>query len=351
MKYATDCKYYKGDEPCTYTKLEGKSCSCEHYAKFGKRILIIKLGEMGDVIRTTPVLIKLKEEYPDSQITWITKTPELLPDLVDVPLKFDAENILFVSEQEFDLLFSFDKDKEACALAKRIKAKEKKGFTLLDNGLCYPMDKDANYKYDLGLDDDFNNKNKKSYPEQIFELAGYKFNKDEHNYLINNKFKRGKKLIGLNTGAGIRWSTRLWREEHWIKLTSKLIENGYGVLLLGGETEHPKNKRIARETNALYLGQHNVETFTALINLCDILVTTVTMALHIAIALNKKIVLFNNVFNKAEFELYGLGKVVEPKVDCLGCYKNSFDEDCPVPNCMDLITVETVLDAIEAIQK
>jgi len=45
----------------------------------------------------------------------------------------------------------------------------------------------------------------------------------------------------------------------------------------------------------------------------------VTMALHIAIALKKQIVLMNNIFNKHEFEMYGRGDIVEPSEPC-DCY-------------------------------
>ena len=38
-----------------------------------KKILIIKLGALGDVIRTMPILIAIKEKYPDSEITWVTR--------------------------------------------------------------------------------------------------------------------------------------------------------------------------------------------------------------------------------------------------------------------------------------
>ena len=36
----------------------------------------------------------------------------------------------------------------------------------------------------------------------------------------------------------------------------------------------------------------------------DLVVTAVTMAMHIALGLGKKLVLFNNIFNPHEFELY-----------------------------------------------
>jgi heptosyltransferase-2 len=61
---------------------------------------------------------------------------------------------------------------------------------------------------------------------------------------------------------------------------------------------------------------------------CDLIVTAVTLALHFAIGLEKKIVLFNNIFNRYEFELYGLGEIIEPNLPCLGCYKSSCDQGC-----------------------
>jgi heptosyltransferase-2 len=117
---------------------------------------------------------------------------------------------------------------------------------------------------------------------------------------------------------------------------------GYGVLLLGGEQEHEKNKEIASFSKASYLGYFPLNDFCGLIDQCNLIVTCVTMALHIAIGLNKKIVLFNNIFNKNEFELYGLGTIVEPDIDCKGCFRQSCDKEC-----MKLITTETVLGKIQ----
>ena len=37
---------------------------CSYYDPVDKKILIIKLGAIGDVIRTTPLLHKLKATYP-----------------------------------------------------------------------------------------------------------------------------------------------------------------------------------------------------------------------------------------------------------------------------------------------
>lgn len=44
----------------------------------GKRILIVKLAAIGDVLRTTPLLSGLKRAYPQSHITWVVDK-EALP--------------------------------------------------------------------------------------------------------------------------------------------------------------------------------------------------------------------------------------------------------------------------------
>jgi hypothetical protein len=42
------------------------------------------------------------------------------------------------------------------------------------------------------------------------------------------------KEIGLNTGCGGRWTSRLWPESYWISLAKRLKKAGYQPLLLGG---------------------------------------------------------------------------------------------------------------------
>ena len=49
------------------------------------RILFIKLGAIGDVIRTTPLLTKYKKEHGNCHFSWITHSPQVVPkDEVDV---------------------------------------------------------------------------------------------------------------------------------------------------------------------------------------------------------------------------------------------------------------------------
>lgn len=210
-----DCRFFKGDIPCKYHKQEGFHCGdCPYYEPISKRILIIKLGAIGDVIRTMPLMSKLKEVYPDAEISWLTYFTDVVPKLVDHILKFELKNVLPLLATHFDILYNLDKDKEACALAKMIDADVKKGFTLKD-GKCVPIDKDAEHKWLTGLFDDVNRANTKSYPQEVFEICGFQFNGEK--YILNRpkgsfawRINEPQPLIGLNTGGGDRWTTRLW---------------------------------------------------------------------------------------------------------------------------------------------
>jgi heptosyltransferase-2 len=347
MILKTDCRYFRGDVPCKPHKQHSVHCeSCTYYESIDKNILIIKLGAIGDVIRTTPLLHRLKKEYPHAKIWWLTLTPEMLPDFVDVRMKFTLENVVALRSVKFDILLNLDKDHEACALALQIAADVKKGF-ILKNGACAPADKDAEAKFLTGVFDDTNRANTKSYPQEIFEVCGFKFNGEKYilpfEPWIDKRWKVSgkKKIVGLNTGCGGRWTSRLWPEKYWIATAIALRKAGYEVILLGGEQEHKKNMKIATAAKAKYFGHYPLKQFINLIDQCDLVVTAVTMAMHITIGRGKKIVLFNNIFNKNEFELYGLGEILEPEYECT-CY---YSPTCP-NNCMQYLYPERVVKSV-----
>ncbi|MBI5325163.1 MAG: glycosyltransferase family 9 protein, partial [Ignavibacteriae bacterium] len=306
-----------------------------------------------DVIRTTPLLTKIKNEFPNHAVWWLTNSPEVLPQKeIDNIMKFNQESLLILQAVEFTKIINLDKDYHACALVKILNSKEKYGFTL-SNSKPSPVNDYAVNKYHTGIFDDINNLNTKSYPEEIFEICGWKFQGEE--YLINNveNFEwdinsEGKKIIGLNTGCGGRWITRLWKEENWLKLIKLLQENGFYPLLLGGEQEEEKNLRLASASNAKYLGHFPLIKFISLVDHCDAVVTAVTMALHISIALKKHVILFNNIFNPKEFELYGRGVIIQPDKQCT-CF---FSPKCINPEyfCMEHLAPEKVFTEISKIQ-
>lgn len=346
--YHQDCRHFLGHIPCKPHKEHGVHChNCEYYEPKVNKILIIKLGALGDVIRTTPLLHKIWEEYPESEIWWLTWSPDIVPSKVDKVFKFDNDSTLVLQNTKFHKVINLDKDYEACALASSIETDELVGFKLED-GKPAPVDTRAEHKFLTGLFDDLNKKNTKSYPEEIFEICGWEFNGEdyilEHNDYNWNIGNEGKKIIGLNTGCGDRWVSRLFPDKSWIELIELLQKNRYYPLLLGGKQEHYRNEYLADRTGAEYLGHFSLNKFISLVDETDLVVSAVTMGMHIAVGLKKPLVLMNNIFNPNEFELYGRGEIVQPDKKC----KCFFSPKCTNEkyNCMDYMSPENLYEAI-----
>jgi len=396
VKY--DCSHFEGHIPCKPNKEFDVQCDdCSHYdkntssiinldtkklllqeifkiCKFTKqdlvektpikptevtRILFIKLGAIGDVIRTTPLLEKYIKEYGKCHFSWITHSPEVVPtDEIDVIYKWDASSVSNLSNQEFDIAVNLDKDRESCMLLSLINSREKFGFLWKDGHINTATDK-AEHKLITGLFDHISKKNTKNYLEEIFEICHFDFNGEEYkinlNQNLSDKWKDklvtmtdGKTIIGLNTGCGNRWKTRLWPKEYWVELINFLEKQGYFCLLMGGPDEDEMNRYYEKETNATYLGTFSLEEFIAITNNTDIIVSPVSMMMHIAIALKKQLMLFHNIFNVKEFELYGRGVIIEPTSSC-DCY---FGNSCKRErSCMYDISVQDVLTNIAALNQ
>ena len=355
-----DCLYFKQEIPCTPHKEKGVSCvNCKVYTPIQKRILIIKLGALGDVIRTTPILKSLEEKYGTCHFTWLTLSPSIINNTsVHEVLAYTAENLVLLGMSSFDVLINLDKEKEACLLSANICAKEKFGFFQDEYGIN-GFNAAAKNKIVTGVNDDYSKSNTQSYLDEIFEICEIKFDYQEYEINFNSKladkwrknFKEitgGKKLVGLNTGCGPRWKTRLWPVAYWAELASQLEAQGYFVVLLGGPQEHEQNQQIAQETGVHYPGHYSLEEFIALCNSIDIVVTQVSMMMHIATALRKKMVLMNNIFNKHEFELYNRGIIVEPRSGCDCFYGVKCSRDI---SCMKDIKVRDVLHKLEELDQ
>ena len=109
----------------------------------GRRILIIKLGALGDVVRTACLLPTLKREYPRSHVTWVAK-PNGVRILaghtqVDRLEPFDAATILALGRQKFDMVLSLDKESGPAALAESVECLDKRGIGLSPFGTIRPF--------------------------------------------------------------------------------------------------------------------------------------------------------------------------------------------------------------------
>ncbi|MEY3313872.1 MAG: hypothetical protein RLZZ578_1392 [Bacteroidota bacterium] len=350
-----DCMHFRGDMPCRPNKESGMICpNCTEYQPISKRILIIKLGALGDVIRTTPLIEAYKKLYPGCHITWITRYPDILPaQSIDTIRAFEFEDIFIITRKTYDIAINLCKDEEAAMLLAECNAEEKRGFIWKDGHISI-ANKESEHKLLTGLFDELSKANTKSYLQEIFEICGLTY--DNESYVLNvdqkwvNNFSHiqeqanGKKIIGLNTGAGSRWPTRLWPADNWKELITLLQKDGYAPMLLGGPDEHELNATLHNQTRAIYDGSYPLHQYLAIVSYADVIVTAVSMTMHIALGLGKKMVLFNNIFNKHEFDVFGYGEILEPSSGCDCYYGTSCSRGI---SCMHDISVQQVNDAIQ----
>lgn len=361
-----DCRYFLGHKPCRFRR----ECNgCPHYSPFGKRILIVKLAALGDVLRTTPLLRGLRAKNQVCHITWLTE-PSVVPILNGIPeidrlLPYTQESILQLEMESFDEVYCFDKEPKASALAMKIRAERKIGFGMSPFGSVICLNKESEYTYELGINDRLKfHLNTKTYPELIFECAGIPYPgpteyilpdlsteiKQATARLLAQGIHPGDLKIGLNTGAGDVFATKKWPEESYARLAERLAkELSAKILLLGGPAEVERNKRIATaaHTNILNTGNDNpIREFAGIVGNCDLLVTGDTLAMHIAIGLEIPVLVLLGPTCHQEIELYGRGARVVSDLECSPCYLSV----CPKKvTCMDAISADTVFASAAAL--
>jgi|TARA_Y100000310_G_C20703189_1_gene832001 heptosyltransferase-2 len=315
-------------------------------------VLVIKLGAIGDVIRTTAILPGLNDKYKDCKVDWVTKK-----DSFDILKNNNFINKIYligsdinsIKDNEYDLIINLDDDYDACKLISELKSKKIIGAHLKNNERTYTDD--SSLWFDLGLiskfgkekADELKSKNKKTYQEIMYRILDLEYKKQEPILILTdkelsfgkifadkNKIDENNPVIGINTGAGGRWQDKKLSEKDTAELIDKLnneISNAK-LLLFGGPGERERNKKIKNSIKSSIIDagcDNSLMEFASLINLCNILVTSDSLALHMGIALKKKIVAFFGPTSSAEIEIYDKGDKVIPKRGCLCCYKKKCD--------------------------
>ena len=365
MILKTDCRFFKGDRPCEPHKEKGIKCDdCTCYQPIKFKILIIKLDAVGDVLRTTSILKPLKKKYPDSFIEWCTKrnSVDLFKNnkIVDEIITFEDDALFRINAEEFDLVINLDTSKISSAIAGDSKAKEKIGFVLNKLGYVEATSSIANHWLEMSAFDDVKKANNKSYQQIMYEILGLdltveppiiQLSKKERSKIAVKDFVKSivqdKPVIGLNVGVGTKWPSKGWPIKSWKELIGKLGGKNFNLLLLGGPDEVEIVNILRNEFNfVLDTGCDNsLLEFAAIIDLCDLIITADTLALHLATALNKKIVSLFGPTSADEIELYGKGIKLNSDGGCKCYYRKYCSEDV---SCMEKITSEMVIEAIDS---
>jgi ADP-heptose:LPS heptosyltransferase len=361
VQIRSDCVYFKGEVPCIHKRLcEG----CPEFAPFGRKILLIKRAAMGDVLRTTSLLPGLKRKYPESSIFWVVD-PESVDLLrhnpfIDRIIPFSLDALLQLAVARFDLLICLDKDPGATALATSVPCPVKLGFGMNEHGSLVPFNAAALYAYRLGVDDELKfRRNDRTYQEINAEAAEIPYENDPYVFVLSdpdriaareflrrNRTETGRPAVGLNTGSGSKFETKQWPPAFYRSLihflTSKLQAD---VFLLGGEREREMNDSLARSAakNVFNTGTgHPLREFAGFVEAMDVVVSSDSLGMHLAIALGKKVVALFGSTCPQEITLYGRGVKLSAGVECAPCYKQT----CPDMTCMTAIGPEQVFEEI-----
>jgi heptosyltransferase-2 len=366
------CKKYSGYKPCYSYKncIENGCVENDDNHRMGKKILIISLDAMGNVLDNTPILPALKRKFPVSTIYWITlsNAVKILNNsrFIDKVFAWDDENRMILKNIEFDCVYNADKSLYACAFANEVKAKHKLGFLLNEDGKIIPANEEAMYSYKMGVNDKLKfRENKKSGVEIIHQVFDLEFKQDEYEFVFDDVEKEfiadykkeicyDDKLfyVGFNTGCSLLFLNKKMTVEQHVKIIKELIKtDNIKIVLLGGREDTERNAEIYGAFDKIEKKRIiNTPTTEGLrkgacfMSLPDIVITGDSFGLHLAIALRKYIIAWFGLSCAAEIELYGRGEKLIPEgLDCSPCWK----KECPYNlECIDKIDLNRMREIV-----
>lgn len=314
-----------------------------------ENILILKTAALGDVLRTTSILPGLKRKHPQSRVTWVT-APAAVPlvenhRLIDEVIALDTKRTAVVddclrelSTREFSWVISLDDEDPLCRIATVTGKRRLSGAFLEGSKRTYSDDVEPWFGMGLlakagrEVADRRKIENQRTHPEILATMLGLEPGKPEmplvpaaiakvEAFVSRVGLIGNGPVIGLNTGAGSRWRTKELRIEELTRIVDRMTQRRQGKItfvLLGGRDEADRNAEITRALGALSSAprlldggtDNTLPEFAALISRLDFMLTSDSLAMHIAVARDVPLVAFFAPTSAAEIELYGLGEKV-----------------------------------------
>ncbi|MBI3323818.1 MAG: lipopolysaccharide heptosyltransferase II [Candidatus Omnitrophica bacterium] len=330
-----------------------------------KRILVVSVNWLGDLLFLTPALRAIRHAYPDSFIACLAppRGLELLrgnPHLNEVipigekrgPLNFWVwwKMVRRLRAGRFDAAFLFHRSfTRALAIwlagiPERIGIRTWKRGWLLTTALPPPA-RDTVHKIDLFL--------------RVVEGAGIL--SDGYRYdagLLPEDHSAAGKLIeelGLNSAgpvvalhAGANWKLKRWSSKNFARLADALAERyGAKVLFVGSGEDLPLIRGILarmKSRPAVAAGRTTFRELGALLERTSLLISNDSGPLHMGLAVGVPVVA---LFGPTDPNLSGPKEAsnVVTLFGSIGCPVPCYRLNCPANLCMEQITVEQVLEA------
>ncbi|MBI4834267.1 MAG: glycosyltransferase family 9 protein [Planctomycetes bacterium] len=352
-----------------------------------KRILIVRLSALGDVINTFPALAVLRRNFPKSFIAWVVedKAKDILeghPDIDKVfvfrrrdwkinltnPAKFlkmtkdVPEFIKELKAEKFDIALDFQGNLKSGIISYLSGAKVKAGFEK-------PATREFNHLFSnhkVHLDSLRVNrvaKNLLLLKGLGFDISDYKVNlpveKNDERYFSEFKkryMKAGASIVVAHPGVSAFGAYKKWQPENYAVLGDRLIkELKCNFIITGGRGEEGLIKLIAskmKEQPIINYETTPLSKFTALLKKTDLFVGSDTGPLHLANLIGVPVIALFGPKDPVLYGPYAVGKnnnvtIVRKDLPCSPCPKRK----CSNPKCMTSITVEDVFNAARRILK
>ena len=346
------------------------------------RILIVKLSAIGDVIHTLPALNAIRQYYPDAHITWLVE--EAAADLVIGHRALDrvivsgrkrwiaqlktnrrrqalSEMRRFLRDLRdtyYDIIIDFQALLKSGVMVWLARGRRKIGFDrgmqhqehsyLLLNERVPPVDMEV-HALTRGL--------------ILLEAIGIHTREATYDVPIADDDRRAvERLLAGGNIDGTRpivainpvalWETKLWFNDRFAQLADRLVgERGMDIVFTGAPADRGVIGDIRSRMTGPSTDLSGATTLTMLAELyrrSTLLVTTDTGPMHLAAAVGTRVVALFGPTAPWRTGPFGQGhRVVRTAPDCSPCFRRTCDEHrC---RCMRDITVEMVLDAVDAL--
>ena len=334
-----------------------------------KKILITKLGAIGDLVLAVPSFRMLKNRFPNASISL----------LVDSKLAPVIERCPYLDE-----LITFDRAQRAgqwIRLFKLARRLRNRGFDLsvdLQNNwrthlLSFLARIPKRYGYKRGISGFLlthpvltwdRNLSPIEHQFQVLKRVGVVHYEDqaelwpqpEDDQYINQLFeKQGiantKPLVGLVLGASPRWATKRWATERFLELSRRLTERSHCQVALLGTAEDQDLAKMFEQAHLKhvfnFIGKTTLTQLISLIKRLNVLVTGDTAPLHMASAFETKIVaLFGPTEPKRHMPPGKNHIALVKRIDCQPCYSGTC-KNSELMLCLQKISVDEVFEAVQ----
>ena len=337
------------------------------------KILIVKLGSIGDIIHTLPALAAIRAAMPDAEISWAVekRSAEILRGnrIIDRLIEVDTrslrggkvvEGILAgirtqlrdLRRFKFDIALDFQGLLKSAAIAKLSGAKVRYGFA--KGGLREPASRIfLNRSVEIPPQTHIIRKNLTLAANALdipvrddrfaFPIATEIEHKLESIRLIEAS---GENFAILNPAGG--WVTKLWHAEKYGQLADRLWEeNGLTSIVATGPGESDLSETVmsSSKSGKALAAQPSLKGFFELAKSAKIYVGGDTGPTHLAIAAGAAVV---GIFGPTEWWRNGSTAAEDICVERLdiGCRVDCHRRTCSNWICMD-IGVETVFQAVQ----